>query len=259
MNVRAQIQLLKSQHQFAVNSFDFDQAESIATQIKALQRSINRSKALVKVDLTEQNEKFLSNTHQHNAEVLAKKTEIRAKYQKRQDDMTQKHTQERTELSLQHSIYLDRELSRPIHESDLKLDQSKCFAKAHDYEGARALYKEAMIIKDKVIEERKQKCEKVFKNQLAQLVAKQERELALLKDKQEAELIDFEHKCKKHESVIRNSLIASEVRASMKPREKPVVRNTMNHRKRSFSTAKSATVSNNYYSSLMGRSARFNH
>ena len=243
MDKTQQIALLRKEHQAAIDSFDFDRAESICNQIKKLE-SDKKTKSPKKLDLTETREKFLTSHHKIEMDNTKQRAEIQNKFHELIKEKQEQHTEELQHLDLQYTIAIEREVKRPIYEANLKYKQAKGFGQAHEYELAKKIYADAQRIEEEVKEKRKRNFEALYKKQRKALIEKQEAEIKMLSDKLQSALLELSIKAKKDEDVIQNTRKASEIRASRKPRELPVVSCTMSpRRKRSASVSSSRSSS----------------
>ena len=184
MNKRTQINLLRNEHKIAINDFDFDRAENISKQINRLQNELKNDFSPLIIDQDIMKEEYLTQTLKQKTLNTQKKLEIQQKYHLRFQKLQERHTQELTELALQHSLTLEREISRPIHEVEQKLLQSKTYGKNHEYDMAKKLFNESQIIKNSIIEKRKKNCEDFYKKQKEKIEKRKLKEIELLTYKQ---------------------------------------------------------------------------
>ena len=222
MDKSAQISVLRKEHQAAVNNYDFDRAELIERQIARLRTEISREnestlegKANLKFD--EQRERILCESEKTDATLMDKLITLQKQFHQRYKDMQAMHTQQLTDLSLEHTLALERELSRPIPEVDSLLSQSKILGRDHNYRQARAMYQEAMAIQKRVNDQRRNKCNAVFLNAERKLKEAQAKEIKQLEDKQETAKEGLNMQYSKHKTIIDNIMKVKEFKASMKP------------------------------------------
>lgn len=254
MDKAAQIELLKKEHQVAIDNFDFDRAESISMQIKKLQTAQN--KPLTRnTNLDEETEKLKTSANIAKTKTTQERVELQRRFHERFQELTKQHTEELNNLSLSYALARERELKRPVHEATVKFDQSKKFGSAHNYQMARALYAEATEIENRVREKRTNQIEEQYKRQKSKLEARQKRETDLLAEKQRAALEELELRASKEISRLDRIQKAAEIKSTLHSREIPHVSGTLTPRKRSSSVSSSRTPSSARRTSSSSRSS----
>ena len=251
MDKSQQIELLRREHQAAIDAFDFDKAESICNQIKKLETDIKRSPK--KPDLTETREKYLSSQNQAKTKNSQERTQIQRKFHEMIKARQEEHTQDLQQLDLRYQLAIERETKRPVYEAELKYKQAKNFGQSHNYELARSIYADAQRIEKEVREKRNRECQEVYKKQRKALLDKQEAEIRLLSEKQEAALMELERKARQTNDIIENTNRANQLKASKVQRNIPVVSNVMSPKRRRSASVQSSRRSTSRYSSLSSR------
>ena len=237
MDKSAQIDILRKEHQIAVSNYDFDRAELISRQISRLRTEISREKenmniGYMNLELDEEREKINSKTARNDANLMNELVNLQQRFHRRYKELQNKHTQQLTDLHLEHTMALERELSRPIPEADEYLEKSKMYGKAHNYAAAKQAYQDAMRIKRQVTESRRNECDSLFARSEQQLKDRQAREIRLLEEKQETGKSNVNIKYAAQKSIINNTLKAKEFKATLR---------TMNEKKFSSSSRLSKT------------------
>lgn len=255
MDKSAQIEVLRREHQNAVNNYDFDRAELISRQIQRLRTEISREfesnqAGSTELDLDEQREKLHGESERTDATLMEKLVDLQKKFHIRYKELQARHTQQLTDLSLEHTMALERETSRPIPEVEKLLQQSKIFGKAHNYTQAKMVYQEAMEIQRRVNEQRRNECHVLFMRAERKLKERQARELKLLEEKQEAAKEEINQKYSKHKTIIDNRMKVKEIKATFKPIE----RGTMS---RTSATRRASSVTRSRTSRLSNSASRF--
>ena len=254
MDKSAQIEVLRKEHQNAINTYDFDRAELISRQIQRLRTEISREYENYQVgtttlNLDEQREKIHGETQRTEATLMEKLVDLQKRFHERYKELQAKHTQQLTDLSLEHTMALERETSRPIPEVDKLLQQSKIYGKEHNYQQAKSLYHEAMAIQKRVNEQRRNECNALFQKAERKLKQRQARELALFEEKQNAAKEEINQQYSRHKTVIDNRMKVKELKATLKP---PIERVSM-----SRTTRRSSSVSRARTSRLSQYSSRY--
>jgi hypothetical protein len=126
-----------------------------------------------------------------------------------------RHTQELTDLSLQHTMELERELARPIREVEELRRESTIYGHEHKYAQARAAYEKAKQLKDAVIAERQAQVNARFTRRERQLKANQDKELNLLGEKQQSAMGTINQRYTEHERRRTNQLKAQDLKQSL--------------------------------------------
>lgn len=242
MDKAAQIELLKKEHEVAIDNFDFDRAESISMQIKKLQAAKNKPFTR-DTNLDEENEKLKTSANKAKTKTTQDRVELQRRFHERFQELTKQHTEELNNLSLSYALARERELKRPVHEASIKYEQAKKFGTAHNYTMARNLYQEAQEIENTVREKRTNQIEEQYKRQKAKLEARQKRETDLLAEKQRAALQELELRASKEISRLNRVQKANEFKSTLKSREIPRVSGTMTPKKRSSSVSSSRVPS----------------
>ncbi|EAY01248.1 hypothetical protein TVAG_027160 [Trichomonas vaginalis G3] len=242
MDKAAQIELLKKEHQVAVDNFDFDRAESISIQIKKLQTAQNRPQTR-NTQLDEETEKLKTSANIAKTKTTQDRVELQRKFHERFQELTKQHTEELNNLSLSYALARERELKRPVHEASVKYEQSKKFGTDHNYQMARSLYQEAVQLEEEVREKRTRQIEEQYRRQKSKLEARQKRETDLLAEKQRAALEELELKASKEQSRLDRVQKAAELKSTLRYRDIPHVSGTMTPRKRSSSVSSSRAPS----------------
>ncbi|KAK8886104.1 hypothetical protein M9Y10_041564 [Tritrichomonas musculus] len=255
MDKSAQIEVLRREHKNAVDNYDFDRAELISRQIQRLRTEISREfesnqAGSTELDLDEQREKLHGESERTDATLMGKLVELQKKYHFRYKELQARHTQQLTDLSLEHTMALERETSRPIPEVEKLLQQSKIFGKVHNYSQAKMVYQEAMEIQRRVNEQRRNECNILFMRAERKLKEKQARELKLLEEKQETAKEEINQKYSKHKNIIDNRMKVKEIKATMKPLESRMI-------SKASSTRRSNSVSRSRTSRLSTSGSRY--
>jgi len=256
MKKQNQIDLLRNEHRIAVNEYDFDRAETISKQINRIQADISRNSNGFSIDLDEKREVFLNQTIKQKNDQTQKRFEIQKKYHEKYQQLLEKQTEEITQLSLKHALDIEREISRPIYEVEQKLAQSRSYGKNHDYKMAKMLYKDAVDIKESITEKRKAVCEEQYRKQKEKIEKRHQKEISLLTEKQQSEIEAIERQAFNESIKIQNAKNATILKATLKPKEKPVISNVMTPRRRSASVTRSISESDRY--SLASSKLSFN-
>jgi hypothetical protein len=223
MDKATQIEILRKEHSIAVSKFDFERAEVIDQQIKTLKNRIAResqssNQDLLSLDLDERRERILGTSAQATASLMDQRIEKQRIFHQRYQVLQERHTQELTDLSLQHTMELERELARPIPEVETLLRESTIYGHEHKYAQARTTYQQAMQLKDTVTAGRQADVNARYTRKERQLKANQDRELSLLGEKQQSAMGTINKRHDEHERRRTNQLKAQEVKQSLTKR-----------------------------------------
>jgi hypothetical protein len=249
MNRVTQIEALRREHGLACDKFDFDRAQLIEKQIQRLQSEASRDFEVSVVDaaaleIEEQREKVLGDSARGNAVYTEKKIDIQKVFHIRFQQLKERHTQELTDLSLEHTMELEREIARPVPDAD-KLDtEARLLGRQHRYAEARNVYKEAERVRAAVNRERQDICQKAFIKAQDKLTARQQKEENLLAEKQQAAVQELDQKLAKYSSSIANKMKVKEFKASrLKAGPPPNVRTSrQSSARRSASASRAGSV-----------------
>lgn len=214
MDKSEQIKLLRSEHTNAIESFDFDRAESISNQIERLQAEMERaSRAGVrKLDLDEQREIFLNERTQKESEHMSARTKLQRQFHARYTEMQERHANEFTELAACEAEALARESARKAPEvSRLEL-LAKMKGKEHDYASARAIYQEAVALNREIVDKKLCAVKMDFERQRRKLSEKHEWELKLLSEKLDRAISEIDQRHLREEEVLERHMKVTELR-----------------------------------------------
>ena len=252
MDKSGQIEVLRREHKAAVDSYDFDRAELIERQIQRLRTKISRDFANqqdgeTNFSLDERRERCLGDSERTNAVLMNRLTDLQKRFHARYKQLQERHTQQLTDLALEHTMALERELQRPIPEVESILAQSKIYGRDHNYQMARSTYQEAMAVKNRICNRRKMECNAMFLRAERKLKERQAKELKLLEEKQEAAKEEVNQKFSKQKDIIDNRMKVQEIKASFKPGvERTTMRTTTSARRaNSVSRMRTSRLSQN--------------
>ena len=262
MNKKEQIELLRTEHTNAVNNFDFDRAEIIDKQISRLQAELNREQTSGAfgehtVDLDEQRELILCDAVKSNAEFMQERTNLQKRFHKRYKMMQERHTEELTRLAEQHAMALERESTRLIPEVEKLQSQSKIKGRQHKYAEAKELFQESLRVKANIIKQRKDKCNEEFEKMKNKLVDKQQEEIKLLTEKQEAALKEIDERSSYQNQLLQNRMKVKEQRAKQQATPRAAMMRTVSpavKRRRSQSVTRSQRPTSSFSSARTSRS-----
>jgi hypothetical protein len=217
MDKSEQIRVLRRQHEAAVERFDFDRAEFIEAQLNRLRTEISRENAstktdLLRLDLGEQKERILGDSARVNAYLMQKRVEQQQRFHQRYAQLQEVQTKQITELTLQYTTDLERELSRPVPEADKLFAEAKLFGRTHQYAQARAAHQDATRIRDDVLDRRRKACKAEFEETRERLKLKHERDLKLLAEKQNLALAEIDQRVVQHEELVTQRIKTSEIK-----------------------------------------------
>jgi hypothetical protein len=223
MDKGTQIEILRKEHNIAVSKFDFERAEIIDQQIRTLKNRIARESEssdldLRSLDLDERRERILGISARATASLIDQRIEKQHIFHQRYQVLQERHTQELTDLSLQHTMELERELARPVPEVETLLRESTIYGREHKYAQARAAYQQASQLKEAVIAERQAEVNARYMRKERQVKANQDRELSLFGEKQQSAMGAINKRYTEHERRRTNQLKAQELKLSFTKR-----------------------------------------
>ncbi|OHT04725.1 hypothetical protein TRFO_06149 [Tritrichomonas foetus] len=262
MNKKEQIELLRIEHTNAVNNFDFDRAEIIDKQISRLQAELAKNANAGAfgehaVDLDEQREIIMCNAAKANSEFIQKRTDLQKRFHKRYKAMQDRHTEELTMLHEQHAMALERESTRLIPEVEKLQSQSKIKGRQHKYAEAKELFQESLKVKARIIEQRKNERNAEFEKLKAKLVKKQQEEIQLLAEKQEAALREIDEQKTHEDELNKNRIKVKEQRAKQQATPRAAMMRTVSpavKKRRSQSVTRSQRSTSSLSSARSSRS-----
>ncbi|KAK8887803.1 hypothetical protein M9Y10_038860 [Tritrichomonas musculus] len=251
MNKVEQIELLRTEHANAINSFDFDRAEIIDKQISRLQNELKRDVnndvfGEHAVDLDEQREMILCDSARSTANFMEKRTDLQKKFHQRYLAMQERHTEELQNLAQQQAMALERETTRTIPDVEKLQTQSKIKGRHHKYAEAKKLFQDSIELKTQIIEQRRVACNAEFEKLRNKLVQKQQEEIQLLAQKQEDALREIDEKKDQQDALLQNRLKVKEQRAKQQSTPRAAMMRAVSpavKRKRSQSVARSGRTS----------------
>jgi hypothetical protein len=217
MDKATQLSILRREHDSAVEHCDFDRAEFIKTQMTRLRAGINRESqtdkaAMLSLDLEEHKGRILADSARVDAHLMQKRIELQQRFHLRYAKLQELQTQALTDLSLQHTLALERELSRAVPEADQRLREAKALAHANQYALARVAHEQAAQIRDGVNAERRKACEQDYTRNQDQLNERHARELALLAEKQNAALAELDKRSSSHRELVTTRMRTSQIK-----------------------------------------------
>jgi hypothetical protein len=217
MDKKQQITILRREHASAVGRFDFDRAEFIKTQITRLRAEITRESqtdktAMLSFDIAGHKERILADSARVDTHLLQKRIELQQRFHLRYSKLQELQTQAANDLSLQYTLALERELSRPVPEADQRLREAKALARADEYAPARVAHQQAAQIREGAQAERRRACAEIFARNHAQLSERHDRELELLAEKQNAALAELEKRRSGHRELVSTRMRTSEIK-----------------------------------------------
>lgn len=229
LNQRAQLDILRKEHQAAIERFDFDHAEEIGTQITRLQQSIKRTQSSGRASsaeaiLAEEKEKLNGALAKNRDDFMKEKIAIQQKFHERFQSLQARFTEEKTQLSLQHANAMEKEVGRPIPEAEAMFERSKVLGREQKYQEARYYYQSGTAIKEQVLEQRRAECNQNYDKLMSKLEANQAHERDVLEAKQKAALEELETKQKRVESQISGQMRVKEIKAQHAQAKRPSVR-----------------------------------
>jgi hypothetical protein len=241
MDKATQVEILRREHDIAVSKFDFERAEMIDQQIKILKNRMARESESLNLDLRsldfdERRERIMGISAQATASLMDQRIEKQRTFHQRYQALQMRHTQELTDLSLQHTMELERELARPIPDVEALRRQSTIYGHEHKYMQARAAFEQAKQLKNAVIARRQAEVNARYFKREQQLKANQNKELSLLSEKQQSALGTINKRYTEHERRRTNQLKAQEFKQSL-------TRCTSSSARRSHSVSRSQTSS----------------
>ena len=218
MDKSSQIEMLRKEHTIAVDKYDFDRAELIERQIQRLRteisRDFERSQSHVQdLDLDQQMEKIRGTSSKIDAHMMEKRIQIQKRFHERFSELQTLHTQQLTDLSLEHTAALEREAQRPIAEVDALLADSRRNGREHRYVEARAIYQQAMALKSRVLAERQNECNDKYTRLERKLKERQQKEMKLLHEKEESAVSDLNLKHNRKTTMVDNRMRVKEIKA----------------------------------------------
>lgn len=235
MDVNKQIEILKKEHEAAIDKFDFDKAESISIQIQKLQKAITNSNQ--KLDpFLEEAEKIKASENATKTKYTQERIELQRKFHERFEELTKNQTTEMNNLTLSYSLAREREQKRPVHEAELKYEQAKSFGTAHNYDLAKAVYQDGVRLEKKARQRRLDQCEENFLKQKEKLEAKHKKETDLLMEKQRSALQELELRASKEHTRLNLVENVAKTKSSLKKRDVPKVSGVLSPKKRSHSS-----------------------
>ena len=262
MNKIEQIELLRTEHANAVNSFDFDRAEIIDKQINRLQNELKRDVTNDvfgehAVDLDEQREMILCDSARATANFMEKRTDLQKKFHQRYLAMQERHTEELQNLAQQQAMALERETTRTIPDVEKLQTQSKIKGRQHKYAEAKKLFQDSIELKTQIVEQRRVACNAEFEKLRNKLIAKQQEEIELLAQKQEDALRNIDEKKEQHDTLLQNRMKVKEQRAKQQSTPRAAMMRAVSpavKRRRSQSVARSVRGASSLSSTRSSRS-----
>jgi hypothetical protein len=248
MNRAVQIEALHREHGIACDKFDFDRAQLIEKQIQRLQSEASRDFELNVVDtaalqIEEQREKILGDSARGNADYTQMKIDVQKTFHLRFQQLKERHTQELTDLSLEHTMELERQIGHPIPEAEKLETEARLLGRQHRYADARTVYKDAERIRASIQKERRDKCQTAFLKSQTRLQLRQQREENLLAEKQQSAIRELDQKLSYYGAEVANKMKVKEFKASrlrVAQQSGRVSRQSSARRSRSVSRAGSA-------------------
>jgi hypothetical protein len=96
------------------------------------------ARSLVNLHDEEKRERILGESARANASLMCRRVDAQRSFRQRSPAMQEKHTQEQADLSLQHVLELEMELSRAVPEAESLFNQSKLYRRRRCCSQARA-------------------------------------------------------------------------------------------------------------------------
>jgi hypothetical protein len=229
MDKTTQVEILRREHSIAVGKFDFERAEMIDQQIKTLKNRMAREWEssdldLRSLDLDGRRERILGTSAQATASLMDQRIEKQRTFHQRYQALQARHTQELTDLSLQHTMELERELARPIPEVEALRRESTIYGHQRKYAQARAAFEQAKQLKEAVIAERQAEVNARYLRRERQMKVNHDKELSLLGEKQQSAMGTINKRYTEHEHRRTNQLKAQELKESLTRRAVPSAR-----------------------------------
>lgn len=215
MDKGEQIRLLRAEHSSAIESFDFDRAETIAKQIKRLQGEVLRDSFSggYPLDLDEERESLLNERTVKETQFMSARTDVQKRFHARYKEMQDRHADEMTLLAEAEAEALARESSRRIPDVARLELEAKLLGREHNYREAKRIYQEANRLKREVIDKRLVAVKADFMRQRRKLQEKHNRELKLLGEKREQAMSEVDQRHMRDDEVLTKQMRVQEVRA----------------------------------------------
>jgi activator of HSP90 ATPase len=167
---------------------------------------------MLTLDLGEQKERILGDSARMSAYLMQKRVEQQQRFHQRYAQLQELQTKQITELSLQYTNDLERELSRPVPEADKLFSEAKVFGRAHQYAQARAAHREAVQMREAALQKRRETSKAIFDENRKRLTEKHARDLELLAEKQNAALTEIEQKASQHQELVTQRIRTNEAK-----------------------------------------------
>lgn len=232
MEKSVQIEILRRELKCALETFDFDRAEELTTQIDNLQIDVQKDREFQTfgnrtLTLDEQREVLLNERTHQERELMSARTKIQRRFHDRYRVLQEKHTAELQKLASDQAIALEREAMRTIPEvTQLELE-AKIKGKERKYAEAKKIYNEAVETRNRIVEARKESVNAYYEKQRGKLIERQENELRILKEKQNTEMADVDHKYTAQDEMIEKHIKVKELRAQKEVTQRSVMMRTV--------------------------------
>lgn len=214
MDKSEQIRLLRAEHSSAIESFDFDRAETITKQIQRLQAEIVRdSSGGNPYELDEQREVILNERTLKESEFMTARTDLQKRFHARYKEMQDRHADEMARLAEAEAEALARESSRRIPDVAKLEFEAKMLGREHNYREAKRIYQEAVRLKRDVIDKRLVGVKADFMRQRRKLQERHDWELKLLSEKRDQAMTEVDQKHMREDAVLERSMRVKEARA----------------------------------------------
>jgi hypothetical protein len=239
-----QIRTLRKEHNAAIEAYDFARARSIIEQIDTLRKGFENDTQALKTDKfkhenEERKEQLLGDWERTKAKITQEKKNVCEQFHARFQTLQQVHMENFQQLSLKHTIQVERELTRPVGEAEKLFVRSKLYARKQQWDLADACKLQATRIKKQVLKERRKACEASFKLSQARLKESHERELQLLEQKQAVVLSELQMKVTDYDTIKERKTCVGDEKAATKTIR---LQKNLNRARRTRSLARSVAV-----------------
>lgn len=180
MDRRAQkLAVFRAAHERAIENYDYAAARDIQVEIRRIQ-SYSSAEVERQANLTLQRGRVQTVMDREAETSQMELQEMLRKLRKRFDELETQHHEQRSSLRAEFDNLQAREKRRPMPEVDQLLMRSKVYGRDHQYRIAEQYVVEARKREAEIFEERRLACHATYKDQLAQMRAKQGKELEVL-------------------------------------------------------------------------------
>jgi hypothetical protein len=226
MDRSAQLEALRTEHAAAVERYDFDLAEVIDQRIKQLRTELSREASstcpeMLTLDLDVQRERILDDSAQDTSTLLQMEIDLQARFHRRYQQLQERHKQQLADLAQSHAQELERELTRTTPELEYLLQEAKRFGRIHDYAQARASYRTATALRERLNNRRREACDAAFFRNRQKLKEKQDWEMQLLAEKRDAAIGRLDQLTTQRRSVISTRMKLNEMKCAATMNRRP--------------------------------------